>query len=381
MPAVTESLAVSASPLRRLWLDASRGESAGVAGTALVCALTPLEWLYRAGLAAYLGLERIGLRRRTRIGARVVSVGNLTMGGTGKTSVVEALIRAIKPDIQTAVLLRGYGGEKSRTAQVVSSGGGPLLDWKLCGDEAALLAAALPGTAVLAGCDRRVTGEMAVREIGARLIVLDDGLQYWQLHRDLDIVLLDARSPFGNGHVMPAGPLREPASGLRRAGAVILTHVNESSADSLQRLRREVARLAPAAEVFEAYYAPSEIYRPTPDGGVPDQRQPAETLRGRRVLVFCGIGTPESFSATLEDAGAQIAGEMFLPDHHPFTRQDVHRAAEAAGQCGAELIVTTEKDAVRLAGLPLPDSMRVLRADLLITDLPGLARIASGGAE
>ncbi len=358
--------------MRDLWLAAARGEAAGMAGRLLVTALVPLEMLYRAGLAAYLAAERAGLRRRDKLDARVVSVGNLTLGGTGKTGVTEALARRLSRDRRCAVLLRGYGGRAGRKALVVSDGDGPKVDWRSCGDEAALLAASLPGVAVLTGKDRRVTGRMAMERIGASLLLLDDGLQYWQLHRDLDIVLVDARCPFGNGRVMPAGMIREPAGGLRRAGAVVISHANEADAERRELLRQDVRRLAPRAEVFEAWYCPVKVE--AGDGS----HEPAEALRGRRVMALCGIGSPASFSATLRDAGAEVAVEWFLPDHHPFSQQELDRAAETAEQAKADWIVTTAKDAVRLNGLRRPERLRVLRAEMMIEGFDRLARLAAG---
>jgi tetraacyldisaccharide 4'-kinase len=359
--------------VRELWLAAARGEACGPAGLLLVAGLVPLEWLYRCGLAAYLAAERAGLRRRERLDARVVSIGNLTLGGTGKTGLTEALARRLSRDRRCAVLLRGYGGRGGHAGLMVSDGSGPAVEWAQCGDEAALLAASLPGVAVLAGKDRRVTGRMAIRQTGAELLLLDDGLQYWQLHRDLDIVLVDARSPFGNGHVVPAGLLREPAGGLRRAGAVVISHANEIGADRLERLRGRIRRMAPSVEVFAAWYSPVSLT--SPDGG----EEPAESLRGRRVMALCGIGSPASFSATLRDAGAHVAAEWFLPDHHPFCARELETAERIAKDAGAEWIVTTPKDAVRLSGLRLPDRLRVLRAEIMVEGFERLAALAAGG--
>lgn len=361
--------------LRDTWIQAARGRGAGVSGALLVAALTPLEWLFRAGFGVYMGAERLGLRKRRRASARVVSVGNLTLGGTGKTPVVESLARALSRNRRVCVLLRGYGGRKSREGLLVSDGRETLCAWEDCGDEAALLAASLPGVVVLAGKDRCVNAERAVRDYGAEVILLDDGLQYWQLHRDADIVLVDARCPFGNGRVMPAGMLREPLAGLRRASAVILTHANEVSREALQVLGQRMARLAPRARVHTAQYAPVELAEP---GGT---LVPAEELRRRRVLVLCGIGSPESFSVTLEDAGASVVAERFFPDHHPYTQKDLDEAEQWRLRSGADWIVTTKKDGIRIGGLRAPESLRVLGADILVSDFDGLAALVRGGED
>lgn len=360
--------------MRDLWIAAARGEPAGLAGRLLVAGLTPVELLYRSGLAVYLAAERFGLRRREQLNARVVSIGNLTLGGTGKTGVTEALARRLSRERRCAVLLRGYGGQEGHQGLIVSDGSGPLVDWRQCGDEAALLAANLPGVAILTGKDRRVTGRMAIQQMGAELVLLDDGLQYWQLHRDLDIVLVDARSPFGNGRVMPAGMLREPAGGLRRAGAVVISHANEVGVKERERLRGTVRRLAPGAEIFEAWYSPVRVA--FPDG----RQEPADALRGMRVMAFCGIGSPASFSATLKDAGADVVAEWFLPDHHPFSQQELDRAEKIAEDAGAEWIVSTSKDAVRLSGLRMPERLRVLKAEMVIDGFERLTALAAGGS-
>lgn len=361
--------------MRDLWIRMARGEKTGPAGTLLLIALLPLEWLFRAGFAVYMGLERLGLRRRDRLPVRTVSIGNLTLGGTGKTSVVEVLASRLSERQKTAVLLRGYGGQAVEEGLLVSDGRRMHCSWEACGDEAALLAQKLPEVAVLTGRDRRRSGARAVNEQGAELVLLDDGLQYWQLARDLDIVLLDARSPLGNGHVMPAGMLREPAGGLARAHVVILTHTNEVSGAKLAAAQRTARRFAPQARQFLADYVACQVYRP--------EAPPldAEWLRGRQVMALCGIGSPDSFVCTLQNAGAVVRAEMFFPDHHPFSQTDMDNALDAAESAGVQTIITTEKDAVRLKNLRIPDNLYILHADFMITELQDLLALVVEGSE
>lgn len=357
--------------LADLWLRAARGQDAGVAGRLLIALLVPLEWLYRIGLAAYLWLERIGVRKRAVLPGRVVSVGNLTLGGTGKTGLVEAVARSLAGDVPLVVLLRGYGAGHSAGPIVVSTGCEIRAGWKEAGDEAFLLARNVPGLRVVSGKDRRISGRLAIAELGASLIVLDDGLQYWQLSRDADIVLVDARSPFGNGHVMPAGLLREPLSGLRRASAVVLTHVNEVSESDLDALEALVNRMSPGVTVFRARYRGAEVLSAT---GV----EPVGALRGRTVVALSGIGSPSSFAATLREEGADVVKQLSFPDHHPFVQADVGLAEQRRIESGAAWIVTTVKDYVRMEDLALPDSLRVLRADLEIEQFDTLLEIVRG---
>ncbi len=353
-------------------IAAARGDTTGFFGQLLIIFLTPCEWLYRIGLAVYLGLEQLGVRQRTRLCARVVSVGNLTFGGTGKTSVVEQLAKELISKQRPVVLIRGYGGKGSANGLVVSDGKGKLVDWRRSGDEASLLAKNLPGVPVLAGKDRRVTGAKALSEFEAEIILLDDGMQYWQLARDVDIVLLDARCPFGNGHVMPAGMLREPPGGLRRANAVVLTHASEVTPEQQEELISTIHRLSPKAVIHEGRYIPVSIK--TSDGGI----EPAKALHGRRVLALCGIGSPRSFCSTLREAGADVVAERFYPDHHPFTQKELNEAIAAAGSAGAEWVVTTEKDFIRMDCLVLPSELRILRAEINISDMGALVQLASG---
>ena len=357
--------------LQQLWLAAANGEPAGLPGALLMFALTPLEWLYRAGLKVYLRMERVGLRRRRVLPARVVSVGNLTLGGTGKTGIVETLARKLNEETPVAVLLRGYGGTHSSDALTVSNREQVLEGWQKAGDEAALLARRLPGVAVVAGKDRRKTGALAISELGSKLLLLDDGLQYWQLKRDVDIILVDARLPFGNGRVLPAGLMREPLSALRRGHAIVLTHTNEVTHDTLSLLRDTIRCIAPGRPVFHAFYRAGAIL-------AGESEEPAAALKGKDVVVLCGIGSPESFEATLREEGARVAEALRFGDHHPFRQDDLDLAEERRKETGAQWVLTTGKDFVRMADLRVPDSFRVLRAEMVVTEFEALLDLARG---
>ncbi len=230
----------------------------------------------------------------------------------------------------------------------------------------ALLAEELPGVAVLVGKDRRKSGREAIDSLGAQALILDDGLQYWQLARDVDVVLVDAQSPFGNGQVIPAGMLREPVSALKRASVVILTHVCALPAARREALLQNLKALAPSAAMHTADYAPISVE--TPSGA----SRPAEALRKRRVMAFCGIGSPESFVGTLTDAGSDVVAELFLRDHAPVTQNDLDTAEDWALASEAEWIVTTAKDYVRMKALRLPQRLRILKAEMVISDFERL---------
>jgi tetraacyldisaccharide 4'-kinase len=256
----------------------------------------------------------------------VVSVGNLTAGGTGKTPCVEYVAAYYRRrDRRVAVLSRGYG-----------SAGGP-------NDEALVLAENLPDVPHLQGPDRATLADTAVNELNSEVLVLDDGFQHRRLARDLDIVLVDATEPRGHDHLLPRGLLREPPSSLRRAGLIVLTRCDQASRERIAALRREVHRHAPAVPVVETRHGPVEL--------VNSERvvAPLESLRGRPVAAFCGIGNPEAFRRTLTDLDAAVRDFRAYPDHHVYGRAD-HESLESWLQSlpPEGLAVTTQKDLVKL---------------------------------
>ncbi|MBC8135678.1 MAG: tetraacyldisaccharide 4'-kinase, partial [Fibrella sp.] len=220
------------------------GGDSGVGAVLLRAVLTPLAWLHQFGLEAYLTPFRLGLRKRYRLPVPVVSIGNLSSGGTGKTPATAFVAGCLREAGKRVVILsRGHGGlaERGKDPVIVSEGDGKHLSPVVAGDEPVLLAGLLPDVPIIVCRDRRKSGQLAVERFAPEVILLDDGLQYWQLHRDLDIVLLDARRPFDNGFVLPRGLLREPPSHLSRAGLVILTRADRVT--DRQTLQKTVARV------------------------------------------------------------------------------------------------------------------------------------------
>ncbi len=304
-------------------------------------ALRGLSCVYRAGLQLYMLPFDLGIRRRKRLPVPVISIGNITMGGTGKTPmtryVCEGLLaRGRKP----AVLSYGYGGSLAGRFGIVSVPEELRLTAREAGDEPVMLASKLPGVPVLVGKHRHETGTHAVREFGTDIAVLDDGFQVWKLHRDLDIVLVDGTAPFDNGRTLPAGRLREPPSALRRAKCIVITGIDSGDVTAA------VSRIAPGASIFSARHV-AEALRPIGGGeqiGLGD-------LHGRRVFALSSIAHPESFARTLGETGALSAGRGCYPDHHLYTQEDILDIENKARECGAEFVVTTEKDAVKLEGI------------------------------
>jgi tetraacyldisaccharide 4'-kinase len=307
-------------------------------------ALAPAAWCYRFGLGARDLAYAEGIRRRARLACPVVSVGNLTVGGTGKTPVVELIARRLAAEgRRVAVVSRGYGRRGTATA-VVTEGGRPLLPVEEAGDEPLLLARRVPGVAVVVGADRLAAGRWAVERVGAEVVVLDDGFQQRRLVKDVEVVCLDARAPWGPGGLFPLGTLREPPGALGRAHLVVLTHVE--ACPGVPSLVAQVRALAPSAPCVLAEYTTEDLLDPL-TGAV----QPVAALRDRAVLAFAGIADPGALVATLRGAGARVHALVGFPDHHGYGRSDRALLARRAAAAGADLLVTTEKDAVRLGPL------------------------------
>jgi tetraacyldisaccharide 4'-kinase len=324
--------------LERIWWS----PAPGLAGALALPPLLAAELLFRAGAALRGALYARGILSVERAGVPVVSIGNLAVGGAGKTPVAMAVAgRLLARGRRVAVLSRGYGAARG-DARVVSDGARVLLDAAEGGDEPVLLARRLPGVAVLCGPRRAALAHAAVAELGADALLLDDGFQHRALARDLDVVVLDASSPFGNGRLLPAGPNREPRGALARAGLVWLSRVDQAEPTAVEALRA-LAREATGREPVESRHAPLDVV----DGRLVRGLGPG-ALRGRRVLLLAGIGRPGGFRGTVAALGAEIAAERIFPDHHRFSKGDLEEVRRAADAARCELVVTTEKDAVRL---------------------------------
>ncbi len=307
------------------YLALIRGETRGL-GPALQrgglhLASLPYGWAVGLRNLAY---DR-GWKRSRRASLPVVSVGNLTAGGTGKTPCVEYIARHYRGHgLRVAILSRGYGGAGGRN------------------DEALVLEEELPDVPHLQGGDRAELAGVAALELDSEVLVLDDAFQHRQLARDLDVVLLDATDPWGRGHLLPRGLLRESPRGLRRAGVVVLTRCDQVSSEVHSRLREQVARLVPGVPVAETTHRPVELVNGPATA-------PLELLRERPVVAFCGLGNPDAFRRTLRDLGADVREFRTFPDHHAYTRQDVGElTAWARSQPAAAVVVTTQKDLVKL---------------------------------
>jgi tetraacyldisaccharide 4'-kinase len=296
--------------------------------------LAPAELLFRAGVRVRNAwFDRQG--RASRAPVPVISVGNLAVGGTGKTPLVAWLARRLAAEGHApAIVSRGYGGTAGPGPLVVSAGGGPRLDARIAGDEPLLLARAVPEAIVIVGSDR-VEGAGTAASLGASIVLLDDGFQHRRLARELDVVLLDGHAPFSTRRMLPAGPLREPPSSLRRAGVVVLTRLAET--DRAEDAVRRVRKTGFAGPVLRAGHAAT--------GFVSREGRPVEPPA--RVVAFCGIGDPARFRADLTARGVAVLGFHAFRDHHVLSAPEIRRLAEEARRHGVPL-ATTEKDLVRL---------------------------------
>jgi tetraacyldisaccharide 4'-kinase len=331
---------------RDAYLRLIRGQTAGPAASATRLALSLASVGYRLGVR----YRNLAYRRgwKPSIGAEVpvVSVGNITLGGTGKTPMVEWVARWFREQgARVTLLSRGYGQPEGLN------------------DEGLVLDQNLPDVPHLQDRDRAELARIAVEELEAQVLVLDDGFQHRRLKRDLDIVLLDALDPFGAGYLFPRGLLREPASSLKRAGVVVLSRADLVPLETRAAIRARAEKAAGPLRWAEARHAPHCLM--DADG----QAELLDTLAGRKVAAFCGIGNPEGFRRTLEGLRVQPVAFRVFPDHHPYRRADVESLIEWAGNSGADLVLTTQKDSVKLrldalGAVPL----RALRIGLEVLD-------------
>jgi tetraacyldisaccharide 4'-kinase len=317
--------------------------------------LAPLAWAYGAGARLHRAVYEHGWRRRARLGCKVVSVGNLGVGGSGKTPTAAWLAAALAArGRKVALATRGYARRGREPVCVVSDGERVLAGVAEAGDEPLLLAAHAPGVPVLVGRDRARVGLRAQSAFAADVLVLDDGFQHHRLARDVELLVVDGGFGFGNAQLLPRGPLREPLALLARAHALGIVDGPLAAEDAAR-----VAALAPSAFRFEARRRPSGLVRL--GGGAPE---PVSVLAGRPVGLLSGIANPDSLRRSVEALGARVIAERAFPDHHRY------RARDLAGLAAdASLWVTTEKDALKILPAWAGDAdVRVLRIELAVAE-------------
>lgn len=296
-----------------------------------------------------MALYRSGRLKTHRAGGPVLSVGNITTGGTGKTPLVEWVARAASEGgRRVCVLTRGYGREDVSERVVVSDGEGLLADAREGGDEPRLLAENLLGTAaVVSDRDRVKAARWAAENLRSEVFVLDDGFQHLRLARELDIVTVDATAPWGGGQLLPRGRLREPPEGLARAGCVVITRADLAS--DLGALRAEVERLSDGRAAVITSRVKTVGLAPLAPSSPPTVLESAAV--GQPIAAFCAVGNPWAFFKQLRKDGHELCHTRVFADHHVFTQRDVDAVTREAERCGARGLLTTAKDAVKLRSL------------------------------
>ncbi len=300
--------------------------------------MTIFELLYYAG---YSIKRRLALRRRKRLPHKVISVGNLTLGGTGKTPATIGIAEeAVRRGFSPVILTRGYRG-KAQGPCFVSRGAGPEMSADDAGDEPVLIAERLPRVPVVKCPDRYAGGLFALEHLQPKqpvVFILDDGFQHFSLYRDKDVVLLDGSNPFGNGRLFPMGPLREPVSGLRRSDVMVVTKSRDED------LVRRLMAVAPGVPIHSSRYVAIGL-RDAAAG-----RFTADMLREKKVLAFCGIANPDSFRATAEGLCGDVVLFRSFRDHYRYTREVMDELMMQCRKYRCDAMLTTEKDMVKLAG-------------------------------
>ena len=327
-----------------------------------------LTWLskrYGTGVKLRRSGYACGILKSKTLPCAVISIGNLSTGGTGKTPMAIYTAEHVRQmGYRVAVISRGYKGSAEKHGGIVSDEDKILMDPKTAGDEPFLLASSLPGIPVLVGHNRYQSGMLAIKRFQTQVVILDDAFQHLALFRDMNVVLLDRTRPFGNGHLLPRGTLREPVSALKSADALILTRSTEPFDIPADSWATERPVFFAAHEPFlSARFLAGETLQLRRHVFSPE----TETLVGKRFFAFSGIADNPDFHRTLEKLGVHLIGTKEFSDHHAYTSEDIRNIVESAVHAGATALVTTEKDLARLHGrfhLPMECAVVGIRISL-----------------
>jgi len=331
--------------LREYLYNLATDKERGFIAPAIKSFLFVLSIIYGFFLRVIIFLRR---RRLYRLGAKVISAGNITLGGTGKTVLVEYIARYLEEKgHRVAVLTRGYKKKVTKSPFGFAQGkpSHQVTKYEEVGDEAYMLAKKLPAIPVVVGADRVKTAKKAIQDYSVDTLILDDGFQQWHIRKDLEIVAIDAQNPFGNKRLIPRGILREPLGGLGRADIFMLTKTNFNS--DTEALKVFLKSLNPAAGILESRHEPEGFF----DFNHPQESIDLDALRGKSVVLFCGIGDPDSFAALISSLGINISAFRKFPDHYNYTMRDIDNLIKTAKEKNIDTIITTEKDMVRVFGL------------------------------
>src|SRR6266478_1818739 len=377
-----ETLRVWTENLETFLLEVILEERAGTRATLVRGILYCFSRVFQVAIRVRRFLYNVRILRDSTLGVQVIAIGNLTVGGTGKTPVVEKFARELRDQgRKVAILSRGYRSkprpihewllnkillrDDTTPPRVVSDGRSLLLDSEMAGDEPYMLASNLKDVVVLVDKDRVKSGRYAIEKFGCDTLLLDDGFQYWKLKgRRLDIVLIDRQQPFGNEWLLPRGTLREPPAHLSRASYIFIT----KSDGKTEELRRRISQLNETAGLIECIHHPLYL-----EDVFTGERVPLDRLKGRKIASFSGIAQPESFEQSLVQLGGDLVYSKRFADHHRFTQQEVLNAINRSKKRQAETIITTQKDAVRFP--------KIDRRDLPIYFMRVEIKILSGASD
>ena len=331
--------------------------------------LPPLSILYGAVTRTRLSLYRRGTFHTTKLERPVISVGNITTGGTGKTPLVEWVARTVAAQgKKVCILTRGYGRKDPHLQVIVSDGYGVLASPNEAGDEPYLLATKLLGlAAVISSADRIAAGQEAIKDFGTDCFVLDDGFQHLRIARDLNIVTMDATNPWGGGKLLPYGRLRETPDSLSRADCVVITRCDQVR--DLEDLRSDLRRLTGERPIFHSRMRTARMA---------SLKNGSEALSpDARVAAFCAVGNPHSFFEHVRRSGFELALQKSFPDHHVYSQDEIDSLSQAAKEAGASALITTAKDAVKLRTLSFALPCYVLDIEIEIENAEELARLVA----
>ena len=316
----------------------------------LLAILRGMSYIYGFGLQTKLWMIKTGVLPSRKLDCCVISIGNITVGGTGKTPTAQRVAMMIKNmGYRVAILNRGYHSHWGKPIGVVSDGEKIYMTSYEAGDEAYLMAKMMPGIPVVIGRRRDVTGSYAVENLHAEVIIMDDGFQHWQLKRDMDIVLVDTQNLFGNGVMLPGGVMREPLSHLDRADIFLFTRSDRSSQLIRESLADSIRRYNKKAPIVESIHHAKEFVEITDwYKGIQQNPLPLEELKGKKVIVFSAIGNPLSFEQNVSGCGLDIVEAIRYPDHHDYDTMEMQYIDERARELKADALITTGKDAVKI---------------------------------
>ena len=321
-----------------------------------------ISFLVTIGQNILLFIYSKNLLKKRKLSSKVISIGGITLGGVGKTPVVELLVNMlIKKGEKVAVLSRGYGRVEESDIKLVSNGKEILCNVEEAGDEPYLLAKNLKSTVIFAGKNRYETGRISEEKFNIDTVVLDDGFQHWRLHRDINIVVINASNPFGNGYVFPRGNLREPYKCLKRADCFIITKTDMIKDAGI--IEKRLLDINSSAQVITCIHKPVCL-----ENIAGEEQLDIECIKSEKVIALSSLGDPVSFENTLEHVGAEIVERIRYPDHYWYTKDDIDNIQARQKVLNAKFIIITQKDAVRLQMVETQNlaSLRVLRIEVEI---------------